>query len=91
MNKTEFVGAVAESSEFTKADTGVFVTAFLDTLTKVLASGDSVTFSGFGTFEVNDRKERKGHNPRTQEEITIPASKYVHFKNLPALKESVNG
>ena len=45
---------------------------------------------GFGTFEVKTRKERKGRNPKTQEEMVIPASKAPVFKAGKALKDMVN-
>jgi DNA-binding protein HU-beta len=43
--------------------------------------------TGFGTFAVTERKERKGRNPRTGEEMTIPASKTVKFKPGKGLSE----
>lgn len=55
-----------------------------------LTSGDRVQLVGFGTFETVERVERKGHNPKTKEEITIPASTSVKFKAGKALKDAVN-
>ena len=55
-----------------------------------LTSGDRVQLIGFGTFETVERSERKGHNPKTKEEITIPASTSVKFKAGKALKDAVN-
>ena len=55
-----------------------------------LSKGDKVQLIGFGTFEVSQRAERVGINPKTKEKITIPASKSVKFKAGKALKDAVN-
>ena len=60
-------------------------------ISNALANGENVQLTGFGTFELRQRSERQGVNPRTKEAITIPASKTVGFKPGKALKESVNG
>ncbi|WP_029688365.1 HU family DNA-binding protein, partial [Thermoanaerobacter sp. A7A] len=57
---------------------------------EALKNGDKVQLVGFGTFEVRERAERKGRNPQTKEEITIPASKAPIFKAGKALKDLVN-
>ena len=54
-----------------------------------LKSGDAVNISGFGNFKVVHRKARKGRNPRTGEDMQIPASKAVKFTPGKALKESL--
>lgn len=59
-------------------------------ISEALAGGDKVQLVGFGTFEVKERGERKGINPRTKEEITIAASKLPSFKAGKALKDAVS-
>ena len=56
---------------------------------EAMKAGDSVTFTGFGSFKVTQRAARKGRNPRTGKEINIPAGKAVKFTPGKALKESV--
>ena len=56
---------------------------------KTLKSGDKLTLTGFGTFEVRERAARKGINPRTKQEIKIPASKYPAFKPGKGLKDVI--
>ncbi len=90
MNKAELISALAESTSFTKKDSEVFLKAFLETVVGTLEKGDKVQLVGFGTFEVRDRKERVGRNPRTKEEIKIPASKVPVFKPGKEFKEKVN-
>ncbi|HZK35293.1 MAG TPA: HU family DNA-binding protein [Bacillota bacterium] len=89
MNKAELISAVAEKSELTKKDAEKAVNAVVSVVTETLAVGEKVQLIGFGTFEVRDRKERKGRNPQTKEEIIIPASKAPVFKAGKALKDSV--
>ncbi len=91
MNKAELVTSMAEASNLTKKDTEAALNAFMKVVQDTLASGDKVQLVGFGTFEVRDRKERQGRNPRNPEEvIQIPASKAPVFKAGKSLKEAVN-
>jgi len=90
MNKTEFVEAVAEGAELTKADASRAVDAALAAITKALKKGDTVTLVGFGTFTVRKRAAREGRNPRTGETIKVAASKNPAFKAGKALKDAVN-
>jgi len=90
VNKAELIAALAESTSFTKKDSEVFLKAFLDNVVGTLEKVEKVQLVGFGTFEVRDRKERVGRNPRTKEEIKIPASKVPVFKPGKEFKEKVN-
>ena len=90
MNKTELISAMSEKSELTKVDTEKALKAFIDTVTDELKNGRKVQLVGFGTFEVAERAERQGRNPKTGESITIPASKSPKFKAGKALKDIVN-
>ena len=89
MKKTELISAMSEKSELTKVDTEKALKAFIDTVTEELKNGGKVQLVGFGTFEVTERAARKGRNPKTSEEIMIPASKSPRFKAGKALKDIV--
>ena len=89
MNKAELVAAVAERTELSKKDAEKAVAAVLDGITEALKAGDKVALVGFGTFETRERPARKGRNPRTKEEITIPATTAPAFKAGKALKDAV--
>lgn len=65
------------------------LTVALDLITEALAEGEKVQLVGFGSFEVRERAPRIGRNPRTKEEVTIPASKAVQFKSGKVLKRAV--
>ena len=90
MNKADFVEAVADAAELTKADAGRAVDAMIAAVTKALKKGDTVTLVGFGTFQVRERAARSGRNPKTGETIKIDASKNPAFKAGKALKDAVN-
>lgn len=90
MNKAEFVEAVSEGAELSKADAARAVDAALASITKALKKGDTVTLVGFGTFVVRKRAAREARNPRTGETVKVPASMNPAFKPGKALKDAVN-
>jgi DNA-binding protein HU-beta len=89
MNKADIVNAVAEVVS-TKKEAQIAVDCVLDSITKALKKGDTVTIVGFGTFKVAKRKARMGRNPQTGEEIKIAASKSPKFVAGKGLKDAVN-
>lgn len=89
MTKVELVNAVAEKAGLSKKDSEKAVAAVFASITETLQAGDKLSLVGFGTFEVKERKERTGINPRTKEAIQIAASKSPVFKAGKALKDSV--
>jgi DNA-binding protein HU-beta len=91
MNKAELITAIAEHSQLSKADAGRALDGLLSAIENALATSDSVTLVGFGTFAVKERAERTGRNPQTGREITIAAAKVPSFKPGKALKDAVNG
>ncbi len=90
MNKNDLISSVAESSGLTKADAGRAVDGVFDSIASALSSGDDVRIVGFGSFSVANRAASTGRNPRTGEEIQIPASKQPKFKAGAPLKSAVN-
>ncbi|HPF19862.1 MAG TPA: HU family DNA-binding protein [Syntrophomonas sp.] len=90
MNKTELISEVAQKANITKKDADKIVNAFFATVESALKAGDKVQLVGFGTFEVRERQARKGRNPQTGEEISIPSTKVPAFKAGKALKDAVD-
>ena len=90
MNKGDFVAAVADAAELSRADAANAVDAMVSVVTQALKKGDTITLVGFGTFDVRKRAARTGRNPRTGEEISIAASMNPGFKPGKALKDAVN-
>lgn len=89
MNKTELINAVAEKAGLSKKAAEAAVNATLSAITEGLKTEEKVQLVGFGSFEVKVRAERLGRNPKTKEEIHIPASKTPVFKAGKALKDAV--
>ncbi|HIS56281.1 MAG TPA: HU family DNA-binding protein [Candidatus Fimimorpha excrementavium] len=90
MNKKELIAAVAEASEVSKKDAEKVIQAFTDVVADELKKGEKIQLVGFGTFEVSERAERIGRNPKSGEEMVIAASKTPKFKAGKALKDIVN-
>lgn len=90
MNKTELISEVAQKANMTKKDADKVVNAFFTTVETALKAGNKVQLIGFGTFEVRERQARKGRNPQTGQEISIPATKVPAFKAGKALKDAVD-
>lgn len=89
MNKSDLADSVVEETGMMKKDCDKVVNIIIDAITGALAKGDRVQLVGFGTFEVRERKARKGRNPSTGEAIEIAASKVPAFKAGKALKDLV--
>ncbi|WP_434353007.1 HU family DNA-binding protein [Psychrobacter sp. HD31] len=90
MNKSELIDNIATEAGLNKIQAGDALNAFMETVGKTLEKGDSISLVGFGTFSVKERKARTGRNPRTGQELKIPASKVPSFKAGKGLKERVN-
>lgn len=91
MQKTEFIEHVAKEAGVTKSEADKVVRAVIKSIQDTLAAGDKVSLIGFGTFEVRERAERQGTNPRTKEKITIAGGKVPAFSAGSELKNAVTG
>jgi DNA-binding protein HU-beta len=89
MTKTELVGRIADNAGITKGVAEKALNSFVSVVSEAMASGEKITMVGFGTFEVAERAQREGRNPRTGQSITIPSSKVVRFKAGNKLKDAV--
>jgi DNA-binding protein HU-beta len=90
MNKSELIDSIADKSGLNKTQAGDALNAVMESVGEALEAGDSISLVGFGTFSVKDRKARTGRNPKTGEELSIPASKVPSFKAGKNLKERLN-
>ena len=89
MNKNELIAEVADKTELSKKDTETVINAAIEAITASLAREEKVQLVGFGSFEIKNRAERMGRNPKTLEPVKIPASKAPVFKAGKALKDAV--
>lgn len=91
MNREALVTSVSEKSGLTKENTRKILRAFYDVCQESLLNGDKVLIQNFGSFVVDERKERTGTDPNTHSKITIPAKKIVKFKQGKEFDEKLNG
>lgn len=89
MTKAELVSAIAKGADISKKEADAALKAAIQAVSDALKKGERVAIPGFGIFTVRTRAERKGRNPKTGEEIKIPAKKVVTFKPAKDLRESV--
>lgn len=90
MNKSEFIDEIAARADTSKASATRVVNAALELIGECLASGDSVSLVGFGTFEARKRAARAGRNPATGAAMKIAASTVPAFKAGKGLKDTVS-
>jgi DNA-binding protein HU-beta len=89
MQKTDFIARVAEQTGVSKKIARQVIEAALDLISDRLADGEKVVLTGFGTFEMRTRRERRGVNPQTRKPMTIAASKTPGFSASNNLKDAV--
>jgi DNA-binding protein HU-beta len=89
MNKAELIMEVAGETGLSKKDVEASLGAMVKVITKALAQEEKVQIVGFGSFETKHRAERMGRNPRTKEDVLIPATKTPVFKAGKALRDAV--
>ena len=88
MNKKELIDSIAQKTGVKKVDADKVLSAYEATILETLKKGERVTIVGFGTFTVSDRKERKGRNPKTGEEMVKKKKKMPKFVVGKSFKES---
>ena len=89
MNKKDLVQYLRDRTDLGREQSEQVIETIFVGIGKALSQGEKVTFVGFGTFSVIDRKERQGRNPQTGAQIRIPASKQVKFVPGKTLKDLV--
>ena len=81
---------IAEKTALSKKDAEIALQAVTDSLTELLAKGDSIILPGFASISIKKRAARKGRNPSTGKVIDIAASNAISFKAGAKLKEAIN-
>ena len=90
MNKRDLIGEIAEGASLTRGQAGKALEAFLAGVQSSLVRGDRVTLSGFGTFDLSQRKARRVRNPRNGNSIEVRARKVPRFAPAPQFKQAVD-
>ncbi|MEW6261441.1 MAG: integration host factor subunit alpha [Thermodesulfobacteriota bacterium] len=89
LTKADIIEELHVKMGLSRKVTAQLVDDLLEVIKGTLAKGESVKVSGFGNFEVRDKKPRRGRNPRTSEEITISARRVVSFKPCGAMRQAL--
>jgi integration host factor subunit alpha len=90
LTKDDIIEAVVEETDFPKNQSVELVETLLELIKKTLESGDDVMVSGFGRFCVKEKKERKGRNPKTGEDMILKPRRVVTFHCSGKLRKKIN-
>ena len=89
--KFHIINAIIQQNGFTRKKSSETFETIPELIKSTLASGDDVLISGFGKFCVNDKRERRGRNPATGEDMMLGPKRVVTFRCSGKLRERVNG
>lgn len=90
MTKAELIDHMAKEAQITKEKAGIALNALIEGIVETLKTDDGkIQLTGFGTFLTVHKEARKGRNPGTGEEISIPAQNVVKFKPGKTMKDAV--
>jgi integration host factor subunit alpha len=90
LTKIEIVESVQNQTGFSKNRSSEIVETLLEIIKSTLASGEDVMISGFGKFSIKQKKERRGRNPATGDDIMLAPRKIVTFKCSGKLRDRIN-
>ena len=91
LTKADIVEALQTKIGFTRHQSSELVENLLETIKSRLSSGEDVLVSGFGKFCINEKRERRGRNPSTGEDLMLAPRRVVTFKCSGKLRDRVNG
>ena len=91
VTKMELANILFDELGLNKREAKEFVELFFEEIRTALEKGDSVKFSGFGSFSVRDKPQRPGRNPKTGEEVPVSARRVVTYKASQKIKDRVAG
>jgi len=89
LTKAEIADRLFEEVGLNKREAKEFVDAFFEAIKDALEGGENVKLSGFGNFQLRDKNQRPGRNPKTGEEIPISARRVVTFRPGQKLRARV--
>ena len=91
LTKANLIDSVYNELNFQKPESMSAVESLLEIIKHTLESGEDVLISGFGKFCVKDKKERRGRNPETGEDMKLRARRIVTFKCSNIMRDKING
>jgi len=90
LTKTDIVELIAEKNDFSPAGAKDVLEQLIEIIKSTLTSGENLMISGFGKFQVNEKKQRKGRNPATGNSMLLDKRRVVTFKIAGKLKDRIN-
>ncbi len=91
LTKADIIAAIQTENGYSLQKSADIVGTLIKIIKSTLESGEDVLISGFGKFRVKDKRERRGRNPATDEDMVLPARRVVTFKSSGRLRDIVNG
>jgi integration host factor subunit alpha len=91
LTKSDIIDSVHNQLGYPKSQSSEAIEALLEIMKRSMENGDDVLISGFGKFCVKKKKERKGRNPATGDDLMLTPRRVVTFKCSGILKDRVNG
>lgn len=90
LTKSLLIDAIAEQNGFTKKKSTETIESLLEIIKSSLESGEDVLISGFGKFCIKDKRERRGRNPVTGEDMMLASRRVVSFRCSRQLRDKIN-
>ena len=90
LTKIQIVESIQNQTGFPKNKSSEIVETLLEIIKGTLAAGEDVLISGFGKFCIKEKRERKGRNPATGEDLMLKPRKIVTFKCSGKLRDKIN-
>jgi len=90
VTKADIVEKIHTTTRLSKKESFEMLEAVFSIMKSTLESGEHFKISGFGTFEIKQKRDRKGRNPQTGETITIKARRILRFKPSSILRTAIN-
>ena len=91
LTKADIISAIQTANGYSLNKSTDITKTLLDIIKRTLESGEDVLISGFGKFQVKDKRERRGRNPATDEDMILSARRVVTFKCSGSLRDRLNG
>ena len=90
LTRASIIEAVSAENAWSQKQSSEYVELLLEIMKSTLASGEDLLISGFGKFSVKEKRERKGRNPATGDDLTLRSRKVVKFKSSGRLRDPIN-
>ena len=90
MTKADLIESIYDEVGFSKRESADIVETMFDIIKKTFENGENIKLSGFGSFNIRDKRARRGRNPQTGEEITITPRRVLTFKASKVFRDQLN-